>query len=222
MYTSRKRATPLIPILIVIAAIALWVFDAYRLFDPEQAPKKTSAQTQQQSGNYETFSACRLVNEKSNDGDSFRVRLPDGRKEIIRLYFVDCPESDFKSYGGGRNNHQRIAEQAAELNGISPEQAVEIGKKARKFTISHLSKAPFTVHTNWDSPYNDQRYHGFIEINYNGNSRFLHELLIAKGYARIHTKGAELPDGTSQKSQKNKLLKIQQSAKSSKLGAWSF
>lgn len=217
-----KRATPLIPILIVVAAIALWVFDAYRLFDSEPAPKKTSAQTPQQSGHYETFSSCTLVSEKSNDGDSFRVRLPDDRTEIIRLYFVDCPESDFKSYDGGRNNHKRIAEQAADMNNISPEQAVEIGKKAREFTISHLSKAPFTLHTNWDSPFNDQRYHGFVEINYNGKTHLLHELLVAKGFARIHTKGDELPDGTSQKSHKTKLLKIQQSAKSSKLGAWSF
>jgi endonuclease YncB( thermonuclease family) len=218
----RKKSIQLVPILILITAIALWLLDSYKLLESQPPRENPPALTQGKSSHYETYPACTLVTDKSNDGDSFRVLLPDGRKEIIRLYFVDTPESSFKNYGNGQNNRQRIAQQAAALNNITPEQAVEIGKKARDYTISLLTKTPFTLHTKWHSPYNDQRYHGFIEINDNGKNRFLHELLVAKGLARIHTKGAILPDGTSQATHKKHLLDLQQTAKSSNFGVWSL
>ena len=235
MSRSKPRSS-VIPILILVAAIALWAFDAYRQGDfgkpgepkvkQEQqaggkAPKADPAGNEPScTGKYETYAGCTLVADKGSDGDSFRVKLPDGRTEIIRLYFVDCPESAFKTYGGGDNNHARINDQAADMGGITPQEAVEIGKKARDFTLTHLGKAPFTLHTEWDSPFNDKRYHGFVTLSYNGKPRFLHELLVEKGYARIHTKGAPLPDGTSQRKQEDHLRELQRSAKSSDAGAW--
>jgi endonuclease YncB( thermonuclease family) len=233
MRRKRKVASSLIPILITAAAVTLWVFETYELVDIPLVEEKRSQQIQAQdpkaavtkgkttrTGKYESYSGCTLATDRSNDGDSFRVKLPDGRSEIIRLYFVDCPESAFKTYGGGRNNHERIAKQAMDLGRISSPQAVEIGKEAKKFSIFHLGKAPFTLHTKWDSPFNDKRYHGFIQINFNGKSRFLHELLVEKGYARIHTKGSQLPDGTSVREQEDHLNKLERAAKSSEAGAW--
>lgn len=231
MPAQRKKASSLIPILILIAAVALWAFDAFKQVDiakpaekrasPHRETKRTPSATKPaRTGDYETYTGCTLAEEKGNDGDSFRVQLPDGRKEIFRLYFVDCPESAFKSYSGGQNNHARIDDQAADMGGITPQQAVEIGKKAKDFTLSHLGKAPFTIHTVWDSPFKDARYHAFIELNYNGKKRLLHELLVEKGYARIHTKGAKLPDGTPEHTHEKHLLDLQRTAKSSAVGAW--
>lgn len=225
MSRARSNSRSIVPILILVAAIALWAFDSYRQGNSGREPKgrqerdvgaipplanpKPSGNAPARTGKYETYSGCTLADDKSNDGDSFRVKLPDGRAEIIRLYFVDCPESAFRTYAGGQTNHARINDQAADMGGITPQEAVEIGKKARDFTLSHLGKAPFTLHTEWDSPFNDRRYHGFIVINYNGKPRFLHELLVEKGYARIHTKGAQLPDGTSQRKQEEHLRELQ-------------
>lgn len=214
-----------IPILILAAAIFLWVFDTYQ----QTSPSRPVAETRQpaeitppasKTGGYETFHGCTLAPDRGNDGDSFRVKLPDGRTEIIRLYFVDTPESAFKSYGGGENNHRRIAEQAADMGGISPQQAVAIGKKAKAFTLGALGKSAFTIHTAWDSPFNDERYHAFVEFTAEGKPRFLHELLVEKGLARIHTKGAPLPDGTSARKQKDRLMKLQSIAKANESGAW--
>ncbi len=185
--------------------------------EPVPAETRTSPK---RTGRYDVYEGCTLSRDRGNDGDSFRVNFPDGKKEIIRLYFVDTPESSFKIYGGGENNHRRIRQQADDLGGISPEQAVGIGKKAKDFTLNHLAKAPFTVHTEWDSPFNDKRYHAFIELSYDGKTRFLHELLVENGYARIHTKGAPMPDGTSERKQENHLLNLQKEAKSTKAGAW--
>lgn len=230
---SRSAA---IPILILVAAVAIWIFDAYRDAAPtapenrqnppisEHVPHEAFPSTPEQaptnSGRYEAFHGCTLAESRGNDGDSFRVKLPGGRTEIIRLYFVDAPESAFKSYGGGRNNHQRIAQQAADLGGITPQQAVEVGKRAKSYALSLLAAAPFTLHTEWDDPFGDRRYHAFVEISHNGKKCFLHELLVEKGLARIHTKGAPLPDGTPERKQKDRLLDLQRAAKSKEAGAW--
>ncbi|MFM2199351.1 MAG: hypothetical protein RLZZ505_2783 [Verrucomicrobiota bacterium] len=212
-------------ILILVAAISLWAFDTYNQTSPAPPVSRSSdptgsSQPRSKSGRYETYTGCTLAQDRGNDGDSFRVKLPDGRSEIIRLYFVDTPESAFKTYGGGENNHRRIDQQAADMGGITPQQAVEIGKKAKAFTLSTLEKSAFTIHTEWDSPFDDERYHAFIEVTEGGTRRFLHELLVEKGLARIHTKGAPLPDGTSERQHKDQLYKLQSAAKAKKFGAW--
>jgi hypothetical protein len=53
------------------------------------------------------------------------VRLPDGRIETFRLYFVDTTES--------RSRGKRSDKQAAYF-GITREQAIELGKQAKTFT----------------------------------------------------------------------------------------
>lgn len=229
---SGRRATrnSWITILLVLAAVALWVNeqreDAGR---PAPSPASEAArpgkpdrpqEPASRTGNYETYRNCSLVAEHNNDGDSFRVRLPDGRAEIVRLYFVDTPESAFKRYRDGETNHRRIRSQAQDLGGLTPEQAVEIGVKAKKFTLDLLERRPFTIHTVWDSPYQDQRYHAFVEVEENGRSRWLHELLIERGLARILTKQADLPDGTKADTQLRKLRSIEKAARAADKGAW--
>lgn len=228
-----KTKSSFIPLIILVAAISLWAFDTYRqavpssppttskpAAEPSPKPAATAPAKPSQTGRYETYPGCTLAPDRGNDGDSFRVQLPDGRREILRLYFVDTPESAFKSYGGGENNHRRIEQQAADLGDITPQQAVEIGKKAKTFTLATLESAPFTLYTEWDSPFNDRRYHAFVEITQDGKRRFLHELLVEKGLARIHTKGAPLPNGTSERKQESHLYKLQSTAKSKDSGAW--
>lgn len=210
-----RPKTSVLPILILLAALALWVAEI-----PWQGA--TPAPGSETTGKYEIHRNCTLGENRGNDGDSFRVKFPDGRSEVIRLYFVDAPESAFKTYGGGRNNHHRIAQQAADLGGITPQQAVEIGKRARTFTLSQLSSAPFAIHTEWDDPFGDRRFHAFVEFTHNGKSRFLHELLVENGLARIHTKGAPLPDGTPERKQEARLLELERAAKSTEAGAWGF
>lgn len=238
MARKRSKSSSILPILILCIAVALWAYDAY---DQEtlRSPFETGKNTPSQSGNhphaksrgntstgkkltgrYETYRNCILQPDRANDGDSFRVKLPDGRTEIFRLYFVDAPETAFKTYRGGRNNHDRIAEQAVAMGDITSPQVVEIGKDAKDFVLTHLGKSPFTIHTEWDSPFNDQRYHAFVVLNYNRKVRFLHELLVEKGYARIHTKGSELPDGTSRRKQESHLRSLERTAKTQKTGAW--
>ncbi len=53
---------------------------------------------------FERFDTCRVTPDELTDGDSFRVRLPGGRLETFRLYFVDTTESRSR---GKRSDEQR-------------------------------------------------------------------------------------------------------------------
>lgn len=64
-----------------------------------------SAQKAPSAKPFERFDGCVLEPDEWTDGDSFRVRLPDGRLETFRLYFVDTTES--------RSRGKRSDEQAA-------------------------------------------------------------------------------------------------------------
>lgn len=226
MASRTKKQNPWPVILILAAAIVLWALDHRQdstppAEKPRSAEKKSAdpATPSPTRGTYEVFQKCTLAHDRSNDGDSFRVILPDGRRKIFRLYFVDAPESEFRTYRNGETNHPRIREQA-QYFGISPEEAVEIGQSAKQLTLSLLGKAPFILHTQWDSPFNDRRYHAFITISDQGRPKQLHQLLVEKGLARIKTKPADLPDGTPASSHLRQLQSLERTARQARAGAW--
>lgn len=221
MSIQAKPASAARLVLVLLAAALVWGLDAWRKSHPtpvRQAPGAASGSSTRVGG-YEVFRNCTLAPDRHNDGDSFQVRLPDGRVETFRLYFVDTPESEFKSYAGGETNHDRIRRQA-EYFGISPEQAVGIGRKGRKYTLDLLAAGPFTLYTVWDSPFNDRRYHAFIEPSGPGASRPLDEQLVEQGLCRIFTKGADTPGGIPMQRRKERLLDLERQARERGAGAW--
>ena len=236
MITPSKPRNRWLTILLIVAAVALWIYGQTSPTSSTSKARSTakssassgksdSAATKapkntEKTGDYETYRNCTLVKARNNDGDSFMLRLPDGRQAEFRLYFVDTPESAFKSYRGGETNRQRIAEQAADMGGITPEQAVEIGQKAKHFTLELLARQPFTIYTEWDSPFHDERFHAHVEVSSEGKSRWLDELLVELGYVRIHTKPAPMPDGTPAATHKNFLKQLERTAKKAERGVW--
>jgi len=232
MHRPRARKPVWLPLLFVIASVVIWFLN--NRSEPQKSetqkpqteqnrsdsPNAPNRQITEKSGNYEVYRNCELVKNRGNDGDSFLVRLPDHREVMIRLYFVDSPESAFKRYGGGETNFKRISDQAADLGNITPEQAVEIGVKAKNYSLQLLASQPFTIYTEWDSPFKDNRFHAFAEIQENGKSRWLHERLIEKGLARIKTKPADLPDGTPAEKQREHLRSLERAARKNETGVW--
>jgi endonuclease YncB( thermonuclease family) len=223
-------------ILLIVVAAVVCGLDAWKKSHPASspAPRMTPPQTPEKlkpvhapsvpkspetAGGYEVYQNCRLDTERNNDGDSFAIKLPDGQTEIFRLYFVDTPESEFKEYRDGRSNHERIDQQAGYF-GITPEKSVEIGNRAKDFVLGRLEKRPFTLYTAWDSPYDDERYHAFIEFPSSGGASSLDELLVEQGLCRIYTKGADTPDGTPMNQRKDQLRAIERQARDRRVGAW--
>jgi len=180
-----------------------------------KSPKKKS------SGEYEVLERCSLIPHKHNDGDSFHVRTPKGEDVEFRLYFVDTPESRPKTYGHGANNFKRIAEQGAYFGGLNQKQTTQIGAEGKHFVKSLLSQQKFRVTTRWESVYSSARRYAFVTVQWQGKSRYLHEVLVSKGYARIHTLGRALPDGgRSYYRQKSHLKELERAAKKDHRGAW--
>lgn len=235
MSASRPPQNRWLSVLIVMAAVALWIYNQghpgsgvrteHRPPPSRTAPDPIApgnSKDVQKAGRYEVYKGCTLVDFRNNDGDSFMLRLPDGRQNEFRLYFVDTPESAFKSYRGGETNRERIDDQAYELGGITPEQAVEIGQKAKHFTLDLLASRPFTIYTEWDSPYHDNRFHAHVEVMIDGKPRWLHEVLVEHGFVRLKTKPADLPDGISAGKEKEILRQLEGRAKSNKVGVWAL
>ena len=222
----QPKSRPWITLLVVIAiALKLYIESQQPPVAKSSHPAATaeeSATQLEKIGGYEVYRNCTLAEARNNDGDSFVVRLPSGKQAIFRLYFVDTPESAFRSYAGGETNHQRIADQAAEMGHITPEQAVEIGKVGKHFTLELLASRPFTLYTRWDSPFHDDRYHAHLEVQQDRKTRWIDELLIERGLARLKTKPADLPDGTPAAKHLAHLRDLERAAKQARRGVWSF
>jgi endonuclease YncB( thermonuclease family) len=167
----------------------------------------TSAIAQRAAKPFERFDHCVLEPDEWTDGDSFRVRLPDGRLETFRLYFVDTTEA--------RMHSTRSVEQAAYF-GITPAAAVKLGDEAKLFTARALAK-PFTIQTRWRPVFGPSRYYAFV---FTAAGEDLAELLVRNGLARIYGTRTPPPDGRDSREYRDPLFALEQLARAAGLGGW--
>lgn len=156
------------------------------------------------------FENCTLVPNKSNDGDSFHVKVKR-REYIFRLYFADCPETD-------DSVPDRVKEQA-EYWGISEKATIRLGKDAAKFTQKSLEKG-FTVWTRMHEAMgrsDKNRYYAVVLVG----EENLAEELVRSGFARIFGQDTDLPDGTRSTTFWWRLKTAEREAKKNRLGAFS-
>lgn len=161
---------------------------------------------------YEKLEHCHLLPNSSNDGDSFHVGF-EGKEFIFRTYFVDTPEVE--------NEFPARVEEQAKYFGITPKEALRIGKIAAQFTHEKLAGKPFTVYTRWHDAKGESRlprYFAHIVVE----NQTLAELLVANGLARVFGLPASMPDHTTAAAFKTRLEGLEAQAKSQRLGAWSL
>lgn len=152
---------------------------------------------------------CRLIENEANDGDSFHVKVGT-RHYIFRLLFVDAPESD-------KSLPERVAEQAAYF-GITPEQAVKVGKEAQRFTREFL-KGEFTVFTQFEDALGRSKMDRDYAIVKVGETD-LAVALVSNGLARIFGR-QEMPDeGPSEMTMRFRLKAAENEARKARRGAW--
>lgn len=143
-----------------------------------------------QAGELVRLDGARLAAYGGNDGDSFQIEH-NGKKQIVRLYYVDCPETHATTSGDAR----RVREQARYFGLADKLLVYRFGKEAAIFTRQQLAK-PFTVHTSYADALGRSkggRVYGFVTT---ANGRDLAELLVENGYARSYGFRRALPDGT--------------------------
>jgi len=160
---------------------------------------------------------CKLVRSDSNDGDSFLVECATEyrgeSKHRFRLYFVDTAEtssnSDFMK--------ERLEEQATYWGGNDPDFAMRMGLRAQQ-TVRKLLGNRFDVYTQGEyaPTLGRPRLYAMVRVN----DRWLSEILVEEGLVRIHGSGAKLFNGTSAKSYRSKLQRLERTAKSARRNAW--
>lgn len=143
------------------------------------------------------------------DGDSIPVTMGE-ESFIINLYFIDAPEVSAR--------FPDKANEQAEYFGQSVEDVTLAGKKAGEFVETMLT-GDFTVHTRYSkiAGGGGPRYYGMIKVG----DRWLSELLVENGWARVAGRGSDLSDGTTEDAFHAALGRLETRAAQNKIGAWS-
>ena len=160
---------------------------------------------------WNAFPDCALIDQKYNDGDSFRAKV-NGNEHVLRLSFIDCPESDTRFA-------DRNAEQA-EYFGILPAEIPEWGKAATAKVAELLAK-PFTVHTRWAIAQGSSGLPRFYAVVKGADGKDLGETLLSLGLARVKGLNMKPPTGESVADYQAKLKKLETEAKTQRVGIWS-
>ena len=214
---------------LVVAAI---IFKFYQGWDDKQPTSRDGSITPAESGLFadkftpvktsgagmELLSKCRLITGRNNDGDSFHVKHEKGETEF-RLYFVDTPESEFKTYRDGDDNGKRL-DQQADYFGLTRDQVIKVGKEGKVFTKNLLLKGDFKVLTKWEDVVRPGRSYCLVIVKWEGREVYLHELLLNQGLVRNITGGCDMPQGRSWKEQRKYLDKWEKEVKAKGVGAW--
>ena len=159
--------------------------------------------------NWTVFEDCTLIENASNDGDSFHVRYKE-RSYIFRLYWTDAPETDTRY-------PDRVHEQAVYFH-ISDEEALRTGEEATRFSLARLKKG-FTVYTTYEDARgasDKKRYYAMIKAG----DAFLAESLVAAGLARLKGYRPNPPGALSDRSFALRLMGLEKAARKEGRGAW--
>jgi competence protein ComEA len=134
-----------------------------------------------------TIEGCTLVAADWADGDSFRVRLPDGEELTIRLYGADCLEhrvSDETDARRLRSQRRYFGITRAKPDATAAiDFAKELGRRATAETRAFLSR-PFTIHTSFADARGDARFTRVYAFVQDADGRDLAAHLVSKGLAR--------------------------------------
>ncbi|MFN0127489.1 MAG: thermonuclease family protein [Verrucomicrobiales bacterium] len=212
---SRRRFRPLVTLVasVLLAAAAVWLRQAEH--DTHRGKPNAHRPPATPNISWTELSHASLPGDPADDGDSFVIRHSLGQN-VLRLYFIDCPEKRRHQY-----NRERLAEQGAAFGGLTEADTLRVGRKARDFTLQLLQQRPFRIFTRWEPVYDDRRHYAHLMVTLaNGQERSLAELLVEAGLARIHTRGTDLPDGTRRAAFEHRLRTLEKSARLAGRGGW--
>jgi len=173
----------------------------------------------------QTFKNCTFVPTKWADGDSFQIKKPDGELMTIRLYAVDCLETDpMDDTDTNRLRTQRryfgITE-AKETVTESIALAKEFGIKASEFTARNL-QMPFSIHTRMQKALGDGKHIRFYAFVETADKKDLATELVRAGLARASGVSADGPQDRSREGYKEMLSDIELQAAIRGIGIWKY
>lgn len=160
------------------------------------------------------FTDVQLVDNPSNDGDSFVVQAGE-KKMHLRLYFADCPESVATTDADAK----RVRDQARYFGITEAKKVLGFGHEAAAFTSNALAK-PFTVYTSFADARGRSpggRVYAFV-VTSDGHD--LAHRLVENGFARAFGAKRTGPDGTASAKIQGELQDAEAEAMLKHRGIW--
>ena len=171
----------------------------------------------------ESIEGCRLVPADWADGDSFRVRLPDGEEITVRLYGADCLEH----HVGDETDARRLRSQRRYfgITRVRPDAsaaiafAKELGRQGTDETRAFLAE-PFTIHTSFADARGDARFKRVYAFVFDADGRDLAAHLVSKGLARGYGVSRSTLAGESADDYREMLTDLELRAAAGDAGIW--
>lgn len=163
----------------------------------------------------QTITGCILIDAPGNDGDSFRIRTPEDGEHIVRLYYVDCPETTV----GTETDARRVRYQTAYFGLPSHAETVAFGQQATE-RVRDVLQEPFTIHTAFADAGGRSaggRIYAFVRT---AEDRDLGELLVSEGLARAFGMRRETPEGIHRDEADQRMRDLELAAALGRKGIW--
>ena len=164
----------------------------------------------------QTFKDCRCLASEWSDGDSFTVELEPGRREVVRLYFADCPEAS----AAQESDQRRVREQSAHFGVDDPKITMEYGRRAAEET-ARILRQPFAVHTSMSPALGRSAHPRIYAFITTADGHDLGEWLVENGLARSYGVGRTTPGGIAVDDAKAKMDDLELLAALRRAGLWS-
>jgi len=143
------------------------------------------AQTVRAAEELKSFPGCTLIPTEWADGDSFRVRFPDGTEKTVRLYGADCIEWHVTDANDARR--LRAQRRYFGIAGGTPEVSIKTARgfgEAAGLRTRELLAKPFTVVTSFADGRGDARFSRIYAFVRTSDGKDLASELVAAGLAR--------------------------------------
>jgi len=166
---------------------------------------------------------CVLVPTDWADGDSFRVRTPSGEEHTVRLYGVDCLESNVADTTDARRLRAQRRYFGITHYGEGPRDSIELAKRfgeSSRREVARVLREPFIVHTAFADARGDGKYRRIYAFVVTGDGRDLGEHLVSVGLARAYGVARGAYDGRSREEYRAHLADLELLAARHSRGVW--
>lgn len=171
------------------------------------------------------FPNCTLVQADWADGDSFLIADEKGNQFTVRLYGVDCLETQISDDSDARRLRGQRRYFGISNHGGSPQASIDSAKKlgadATTFVRHQLSQ-PFTVYTAFADARGDGKYKRVYAFVTCTDGEDLGEKLVRVGLARAFGVYREMPDGRDRDEYRDWMKDLELWAAQKGVGIWSL
>lgn len=177
------------------------------------------------AGEFTTVEGVIYVPTSWGDGDSFRVRFPDGTEHTLRLYGADTLEDTIRTDSDARRLRAQRRYFGISNYGGSPQASITLAKEMGEAATRQVKlwlQTPFTVHTTFADARGSPRFPRIYAFVTTSEGEDLATLLVREGLARAFGVYRFTPDGMTHHDYREHLRDAELVAARSGRGIWAF